>query len=285
MQKRVIEDNVTIDYASFEQFFREDSGRVHHGYHCPPLEAIRELHHHDALELGYCYEGSGVFWIDGIQTPYTAPCASLIFPGQLHKACSTGTRCSRWMFVTVRATENLPRSLAGGVFTDAAILPLVERVAAECEAQAPYYEACVRHLMAAIVLIYARTARSPQENRKVEGDRRYLMERLQPVLHYVSQNYAQELTVEKMSELLFVHPSTLRVWFRQAVGMSPLQYVHHTRISFACALLQSGAMPVAEIAQAVGYQSISSFNRQFCRICGCSPQAYRRREQEGISAT
>ena len=282
MQNRVIDDRVTIDYASFEQFFREDSGRVHHSYHCPPLQSIRELHHHDALELGYCFEGSGVFWIDGVQTPYTAPCASLIFPGQLHKACSTGTKCSRWMFITVRAGENLPCGVAGGVFHDPALLPLAERVAAECEAGKPYYEACVRHLMAAVVLIYARTAQGGAESEK---DRRYLMERLQPVLHYVSQNYAQELTVEKLSELLFVHPSTLRTWFHRALDTTPMQYVHRTRVSLACALLQSTAMPVAEVAQAVGYQSISSFNRQFSSICGCCPQAYRRKEQETFSAT
>ena len=75
MQKRATSDNITIDYEPFDSFFREDGGRVHHGYHCPPMHPIRDLHHHDALELGYCLEGSGVFWIDGALIPYTAPCA------------------------------------------------------------------------------------------------------------------------------------------------------------------------------------------------------------------
>ena len=45
MQKRAISDNITIDYAPFDSFFREDGGRVHHGYHCPPMHPIRDLHH------------------------------------------------------------------------------------------------------------------------------------------------------------------------------------------------------------------------------------------------
>ena len=49
MQNQVLADRVTIDYDSFEQFFREDAGRVHFSDHCPPLRIIRELHHHDAL--------------------------------------------------------------------------------------------------------------------------------------------------------------------------------------------------------------------------------------------
>ena len=274
MQKRVTEDHLTIDYVSFDQFFREDRGRVHHGYHCPPLQLIRDLHHHDALELGYCYEGSGVFWIDGVQTPYTAPCASLIYPGQLHKACSTGTKLSRWMFITVKAEEGLPSGVEGGVFTDPALLALVRQAVAECEEEPENYERCVRCLLEAIALIYGRTAPRKDEG---TGERRYLMERLQPVLHYIAQNYAAELDVRILSGQLFVHPSTLRTWFRRALGMSPMQYVHHTRISMACALLQSTTRPVAEIAQTVGYQTISSFNRQFAVLCGCSPVAYRRR--------
>lgn len=272
MQKRVTAENLTIDYASFDGFFREDGGRVHHGYHCPPLHPIRELHHHDALELGYCFEGSGVFWIDGVQIPFTAPCASLIFPGQLHKACSTGAEPSRWMFVTIRPPEGMPRNVNGGVFSDPSLLALAAQTVAECEKEAENYELCARCLIAALTIQYARTA-----VRRSGGDRRYLMERLQPVLHYIAAHYASPIDAEQLSELLFVHPSTLRTWFHQALGTTPMQYVHHTRMSMACALLQSTQMPVTEIAQNVGYTTISSFNRQFAALCGCSPVAYRKK--------
>lgn len=282
MQKRATGENLTIDYVSFDRFFREDGGRVHHGYHCPPMHPIRDLHHHDALELGYCLEGSGVFWIDGVQTPYTAPCASLIFPGQLHKARSTGAKLSRWMFVTIRSPEGMPRGVVGGVFTEPALLSLAAQVVAECDTEAVGYESCTRCLIAAIMIKYARTAGRKDEG---AGERRYLMERLQPVLNYIAENYALPLDAESLSELLFVHPSTLRTWFHRALDTTPMQYVHRTRVSLACALLQSTSVPVAEVAQTVGYQSVSSFNRQFSSICGCCPQAYRRRAQEAFSAT
>lgn len=274
MQKRVTDDHLTIDYEPFDRYFREDEGRVHHGYHCPPLQSIHDLHHHDALELGYCFEGSGVFWIDGVQIPFTAPCASLIFPGQLHKACSTGTTPSRWMFVTIRPPEGMPRGIDGGVFSEQGLLELALQTVRECEAEQDGYEACVRCLIAAISIKYARTAARKDES---TGERRYLMERLQPILHYIAEHYASPMDAQSLSELLFVHPSTLRVWFHRALGMTPMQYVHHTRVSMACALLQSTSMPVAEIAQNVGYPSISSFNRQFAEMCDCSPLAYRRK--------
>lgn len=274
MQKRVTDDNLTIDYVSFDRFFREDGGRVHYGYHCPPLQSIHDLHHHDALELGYCFEGSGVFWIDGEQLPFTAPCASLIFPGQLHKACSTGAEPSRWMFVTIRPPEGTPHNVEGGVFSEPSLLALAAQAVAECEAGQEGYEACVRCLIAAISIKYARSAVRKDDG---AGERRYLMERLRPVLHYIAEHYATAMDAKSLSELLFVHPSTLRTWFHRALGMTPMQYVHRTRVSTACALLQSTTVPVAEIAQNVGYPTISSFNRQFAELCGCSPVAYRRK--------
>ncbi len=282
MQKSVIGDKLTIDYASFDQFFRVDGGRVHHGYHCPPLQSIRDLHHHDALELGYCFEGSGVFWIDGLQIPFTAPCASLIYPGQLHKACSTGLRPSRWIFITIRPEKTLPTGARGGVITEPELLHLARLAAAECEAEAPQYERCVHHLMAVITLIYERTAPGREEE---SGERRYLMERLQPVLDYIAQHYMQDLQLGQLSAILFVHPSTLRSWFQRALGTSPMQYVQRTRISTACSLLQSTPLPVAEIAQMVGYPTLSSFNRQFSAACGCSPKIYRQNSAVERSAT
>ena len=45
----------------------------------------------------------------------------------------------------------------------------------------------------------------------------------------------------------------------------------------ACSLLQTGELPVLEAALAVGYNSLSSFHRQFRRIYGCSPTEYLRR--------
>lgn len=57
---------------------------------------------------------------------------------------------------------------------------------------------------------------------------------------------------------------------------SPFEYLYHVRIKAAINLLQSTRLPVSEIAERVGYQSLSSFNRHFLRIVGTSPLAYRK---------
>ncbi len=39
-------------------------------------------------------------------------------------------------------------------------------------------------------------------------------------------------------------------------------------------------MPIAEVAELLSYESVSSFNRTFKRICGVSPSMYVREENK-----
>ena len=102
MQNRAISDAYRIEYAPFEDLFRDQPRLIHWAVNQPLPDAIQDLHHHDALEVGYCREGAGIFIIDGEVLPFSAPCATVIYPGQLHKACSIGEPASRWLSLTFR---------------------------------------------------------------------------------------------------------------------------------------------------------------------------------------
>lgn len=61
--------------------------------------------------------------------------------------------------------------------------------------------------------------------------------------------------------------------------ISPLDFVNHTRISNACNLLQSTEDSILDISEAVGFHSVSSFNRCFIKIMQMSPREYRKTTQ------
>jgi AraC-like DNA-binding protein len=65
--------------------------------------------------------------------------------------------------------------------------------------------------------------------------------------------------------------------FRQVVGMTPHQYVLRTRLSRAAVRLRTSDDPVSAIAYDAGFGDLSTFNRRFRRLMGCSPGAYRTR--------
>ena len=270
-----------IENDSFVEFFRDDPSKIHVGRHWIPLSPILSIHHHDAMELGLCLSGSGVFLIDNAQYPFSAPCASLIYPGELHKARSYGDEESNWVFLTFHLRdENMEdvfraRRNNGGVFFDEHLIKLVEETVYECDRQLPQFELCAHRLLETIVLRYERTVAkhsSPEMMSKQQ-----IMQNLKPVLQYITEHFHESITVSTLSNLLFVHDTTLRKWFKAAFEMSPMEYVHYTRITTACSLLRYTGTPISTIAEEVGYPTISSFNRHFEAACGCSPRQYRRK--------
>jgi AraC-like DNA-binding protein len=65
--------------------------------------------------------------------------------------------------------------------------------------------------------------------------------------------------------------------FRRVVGMTPHQFVLHTRLHRAAVRLLRSAEPVSAIAFDVGFNDLSTFNNRFRRVMGASPSAYRAR--------
>ncbi len=99
MQKQPVSGEYRLRFEPF-RFLDDASVRPFHlAEDSPASGMIDELHYHDGLELGLCLEGAGVFIIDGEPLTFSAPCATILYPQQFHKARST-LLPSRWYFAT-----------------------------------------------------------------------------------------------------------------------------------------------------------------------------------------
>lgn len=96
------------------------------------------------------------------------------------------------------------------------------------------------------------------------------------VVHYVKNNYKEELTVEKLSDLFFVSPSYLSRIFVKGKGISPMQYVMKIRIENAKKLLGIQDISIAEIAEAVGIGDPKYFSRVFKKETAYTPSEFRK---------
>jgi AraC-like DNA-binding protein len=91
---------------------------------------------------------------------------------------------------------------------------------------------------------------------------------------WIDRNYRARVSIAALARSLGVSHAHLSREFRRAVGMSPLQYVHHLRTSEALTRLSSGE-PIADASLDVGYNDLGRFYKQFRRL-GCSaPGRYR----------
>ncbi|KQT92477.1 helix-turn-helix domain-containing protein [Rhizobium sp. Leaf453] len=104
-----------------------------------------------------------------------------------------------------------------------------------------------------------------------QGDRT----RLDRVLDHIHLNYAAPLSVDALADIAALSPSGLHRLFGRHLHMTVSDYVTCLRIGEACALLSATEMPIAHIADEVGYASLANFNRQFKSLKAKTPREYR----------
>lgn len=94
---------------------------------------------------------------------------------------------------------------------------------------------------------------------------------------WIAEHYAQPSPVAAMTAYCGLPERSFNRRFRQATGMSPMDYVHTLRLEEAKEMLERGAEPVEAIANEVGYEDAGYFSALFRRKVGLTPAQYRRR--------
>lgn len=89
---------------------------------------------------------------------------------------------------------------------------------------------------------------------------------------WLCANYAKPLRVEELASVAQMGLSTLHHHFRSLTAMSPLQYQKHLRLHVARERMLHDDLDVTSAAYAVGYESISQFNREYSRFFGQPPR-------------
>jgi transcriptional regulator GlxA family with amidase domain len=64
--------------------------------------------------------------------------------------------------------------------------------------------------------------------------------------------------------------------FLRLIGMPPMHYLANWRMQIATEKLRNSNASLAQIAEAVGYDSEAAFSRAFKKALGTSPAAWRR---------
>jgi transcriptional regulator GlxA family with amidase domain len=82
-----------------------------------------------------------------------------------------------------------------------------------------------------------------------------------------------------MAEHSGLTPRTFARRFRAATGYAPLEYVQMVRVEEAKQMLETDAVAIDDVGEAVGYDDPASFRRIFKRLAGLTPATYRRKFQ------
>jgi AraC family transcriptional regulator len=92
---------------------------------------------------------------------------------------------------------------------------------------------------------------------------------------YIEENLSEDLTLADIAEAARVSPYHFSRLFKVSAGLSPHQYVIHRRVESAKNLLSKTNLPIAEVAQRVGFADQAHLTNQFKRLVGVTPGAFR----------
>ena len=94
-------------------------------------------------------------------------------------------------------------------------------------------------------------------------------------IRWFSLQYQQQLSIEELAHQLGYHRAHLFHAFKARTGLSPKQYLMKVRMDKAKQLLMDAALNVDQVASSVGFNDALYFSRQFRKMTGMSPSAYR----------
>ncbi len=245
-----------------------------------PRVRVRSWHHqsgptafpagaHAELEVSWTLEGSVSYLIDG--AVHRVPAGKgLVVPAKLAHATSVtpGVRAgSAWI-----ATElvcDVAASIGQSAFSRPTLLDdtdQVARIGALLTTEAAESRVgrgfAVEALAEALVVAILRTA--PPATRVARDPR------ISAAVSLMENHYAEPLGVDDLSRTAGISRAHFSRRFREALGLSPYQYLQRVRIERARELLGRGH-GVTEAALSVGYRDLGRFAQAFRRQVGCAP--------------
>lgn len=103
------------------------------------------------------------------------------------------------------------------------------------------------------------------------------------VSDYVSTHFCEAITLDDLASRFYISKYYLSRSFREVTGVGISEYVNILRVQRAQSLLQDRSMTISQVAAAVGFESISYFEKIFKRHLALAPAQYRK--QLGTSGT
>ncbi|KIO74724.1 AraC family transcriptional regulator [Pedobacter lusitanus] len=98
--------------------------------------------------------------------------------------------------------------------------------------------------------------------------------RLRPIVLYLSQNFAQPLTLENLADRFGMGARTLSRLFQSTMSISFLQYLKLLRTVKAIELIMFSDKTTTEIAYLTGYNSLAAFSKAFFQLTNIRPSDF-----------
>ncbi|WP_260294733.1 AraC family transcriptional regulator [Sedimenticola hydrogenitrophicus] len=221
-------------------------------------------HQHDYHQLVLPVTGRLSMRVGGQEGAVSAQRIAVIAAGREHGFAATDLNC----FVVA----DVPEALAPELARLPAFIPL-DKTLSQYVAflhlklqQGPGNRTSERQMLLLLIqLLQERYGDALRLDRRIEAARAYLDQYSDRPTSLTRLAAVANLSTRQLSEL-----------FRRQLGMTPQQYLLEKRMQRAWQLLEADELDIQQIAERVGYGSLSAFSDRFRKHFGHSPRYFRR---------
>jgi len=242
---------------------------------------------HEEIEIKYFYEGSATLMIGEEVIVAKAGDITVANPYEIHSTIRVGDPPAKYHlfmvgmdFFAQGCTDiDLRQTLiTGGICFNNLIRgsqrlqAILLRTLEELRETKPFYRQAVQGMMAEFFALLLRNEVSREKRSGLEDSRIKYTRVIVPALLRMQRGYAVNITVDELAALCGVSKFHFCRIFREATGMTAMQYLTHCRLKMADILLSSTDKKIAEIAWECGFEDESYFGRCYKKCKGYSPK-------------
>ena len=105
------------------------------------------------------------------------------------------------------------------------------------------------------------------------------MERVKEMVDYIHMHYGEPISTDQLAFHAGISEREAQRCFQKVFKMSPRQYIHNYRLQVAEEMLLETSESILAIGLACGFSNPSHFSKSFRAYRGCTPYAFRHRNQ------
>ena len=263
-------------YFHFETKKSAYEARLGHGLGPTP-------HLHSHIEMVLTETGTTVAFADSTEVKVEAGDLFIAFPNQIHYYIDkqrpvehkivivSPDMCPEFSRIFKSMVPKVP--LLKKAIENPRIVSAVENMVQCKKEQGEYSETeargCVLILMSEIFRNIELQEKMPYDNDLVKD-----------IITYCYENYNSDISLQAIADELHVSRCYISRLFSRRLHIGFNDYINSLRVRNACEMLKTTDLSVTEVAYAVGYNSVRTFDRAFFNTRQMTPKEYRQKAFE-----
>ena len=289
-----------LEYENYqEKKVHTEADFPYNTYLCSiPLDFDRvPVHWHDYMEIIYIKKGHGYVSVDLKQYKVSGSTIVLILPGQLHSIEQYDDLSMEYenIFFNINmlfartedtsVTEFLRPLLSGKitvptVFTSVsnhydAISACIDACDEICKTKPEGYELYIKGKLFEFFYVLSNRCREDKTTRSMKS-----LDKMKIIMKHVETHYMEKISIADIAEVAGFSESHFMRYFKETMGTSFIDYLREYRLTMAARLLLASDASILSIAEEVGFDNLSYFNRAFKKEYGITPSQYRKQSAE-----